>query len=294
MATEPRWSDYDYLLQASLREDRAEQDVTTLALLPQDLHGEGRILARQPGIICGLPLAQRLASRVDPSLELQPCVREGAAAQAGKTVAVVRGSARSILTAERTMLNFLQRLCGTATLTSRYAQAVEGTGARILDTRKTTPGWRGLEKYAVRCGGGHNHRMNLAEQVLIKENHLRCLPDGGGEGAVVQRAVRLARDKAPQEVMVEVEVETLDGLDAALQAGADLILLDNMTIKQVERAARKAAERRNDEGYPRLEASGGITLDNVRDYAEAGADRISIGALTHSAPALDLSLELEL
>ena len=293
MATEPRWADYDYLVEASLREDRAGEDVTTRALVPEDLRAEGRIVARQCGVVCGTPLARRLAERLDPSLEVQTGVPEGAAARAGDTVAVVHGSARSILTAERTMLNFLQRLSGTATLTSRYAEAVKNTDTRILDTRKTTPGWRELEKHAVRCGGGHNHRMNLAEQVLIKENHLRCLHEQSGEVSPVQRAVRLARDQAPKTV-VEVEVETLDGLDAALEAGAELILLDNMNVEQVRRAARKTAERRDDDGYPRLEASGGITLDNVRDYAEAGADRISIGALTHSAPAMDLSLELEL
>mgnify|MGYP002338711968 CR=1 FL=1 len=293
MATEPRWSDYDCMLEASLREDRADDDATTRALVPEGLRGKGHIVARQNGVICGLPLARRLAGWVDTSLHVRECIPDGVPAETGATVAVVSGPARSILTVERTMLNFLQRLSGTATLASRYAGAVEGTGARILDTRKTTPGWRALEKYAVRCGGGHNHRMNLAEQVLIKENHLRCLEETNEESAV-RRAVELARTRAGEDLMVEIEVETMAGLDAALDAGADLVLLDNMTVEQVRRAARKAAERRDEDGYPRLEASGGITLENVRDYAEAGADRISIGALTHSAPAMDLSLQLEL
>lgn len=295
MVTEPRWSDYDWLLESSLREDRADEDVTTRALVPGDLRAEGHIVARQDGVVCGLPLAERLATWVDSSLDVQECVPDGVTAGEGDTVAVVRGRARSILTAERTMLNFLQRLGGTATLASRYVEAVSGTGARILDTRKTTPGWRELEKYAVRCGGGHNHRMNLADQVLIKENHIRCLrQEGEGTPSAVRRAVRQARGGAPDDILVEVEVETMDELDAALEAGADLVLLDNMSVEQVQRAARLAAKRRDDDGYPRLEASGGITLDNVRDYAEAGANRISIGALTHSAPAMDLSLGLEL
>ena len=295
MATEPRWSDYDCMLEASLREDRADDDATTRSLVSGDLRAEGRVVARQQGVVCGLPLADRLTGWVDSSLDFAECIPDGVDAEEDDTVAVVRGRARAILAAERTMLNFLQRLSGTATLASRYVNAVSGTDARILDTRKTTPGWRELEKYAVRCGGADNHRMNLADQVLIKENHIRCLrKEGEGAPAAVSRATQQAREGVPEGMVIEVEVETLEELDAALQAGADLVLLDNMSAAQVERAADRAAGRRGNEQYPRVEASGGITLDNVRDYAEAGADRISIGALTHSAPAMDLSLELEL
>ena len=295
MPTEPCWKEYDWLLEASLREDAANDDVTTRSVVEDRPQGEGRLVARQDGVMCGLPLAARTARWLESSLEFREQVPDGVRAEAGDTVAVVRGAVPPILAAERTMLNFLQRLCGTATLTARYVAAVEGTGARILDTRKTTPGWRELEKYAVRCGGGFNHRMSLADQVLIKENHIRCLRRTEEDmPAAVQRAVRKARDGAPEDVKVEVEVETLEELDAALEAGADLVLLDNMEVPEVKQAAEAVSRHRGEGSYPRSEASGDITLDNVREYAEAGADRISVGALTHSAPALDLSLQLEL
>jgi nicotinate-nucleotide pyrophosphorylase (carboxylating) len=293
MATEPRWSDYDWLLESSLREDRADEDVTTRALVPGDLRADGHIIARQDGVVCGLPLAERLATWVDSSLEVQECVPDGVNADEGDTVAVVRGHARSILTVERTMLNFLQRLGGTATLASRYVSAVEGTDARILDTRKTTPGWRELEKYAVRCGGGHNHRMNLAQMALIKDNHLAIRGATPEDPEGVAAAVRAVREAHP-DVPVEVEVDTLAQLEAALPARPDLVLLDNMTPGQVRQAVVLVDRQCADGPRPELEASGGITLANVRAYAHAGAERIAIGALTHSAPALDLGLDMEL
>ncbi len=285
------WAEFDPLIDAALAEDRPREDVTTRALVPPDRTARGEVRAGADGVVCGLPLAERLARRFDERIAFEPCVADAERVGRGDVVARLEGPAASILSVERTMLNFLQRLGGVATLTARYVAAVRGTGAAIYDTRKTTPGWRRLEKYAVRCGGGRNHRMDLAEMALIKDNHLALLVAAGGRAEAVRAAVERARAAGvPVEVEVEVEVEDTAQLEAALAAGPDFILLDNMTPDEVRRA-RRAAEAVG-LGRPELEASGAITLQNVRAYAEAGADRISIGALTHSAPALDLSMEL--
>ncbi|MFO8007369.1 MAG: carboxylating nicotinate-nucleotide diphosphorylase [Candidatus Brocadiia bacterium] len=278
------WEAYDWLLDAALSEDAAERDATTRALIAEGRTARGDVRARVEGVICGLPLAARLASRLDPELRLQPVVADGDRVSGGTVVARLSGPARSLLAVERPMLNLLQRLSGVATLTARFVEAVAGTGTGVYDTRKTTPGWRALEKYAVRCGGGRNHRMDLASAVLIKDNHLALMGTGS-----VGRAVEQARAECP-DLPIEVEVENLEQLEAALAAGPDIVLLDNMTPARVEEAAEMA--RRAGGNRPQLEASGAITLENAADYARAGADRIAVGALTHSAPALDISVEI--
>lgn len=262
---------------AALAEDVGAGDLTTEATVPEAAAGVGEILLREPGVVCGLAVAEAVFRALDPELRFEPLVEEGARGEGPGPVAVVEGSLRAILTGERTALNLLGRLSGIATLTRRYVDAVAGTGVAILDTRKTTPGLRLLEKYAVACGGGRNHRAGLDGGVLIKDNHLRA----AGSLAEAVRRVRSAGD-----LEVEVECESLPQVAEALAAGADAILLDNMTLEELRAAVALAA------GRARLEASGGVTLDNVRAIAETGVDEISVGALTHSARSLDVSLEL--
>ena len=280
------WNDFDPLLDAALTEDAVSLDATTRALVPGGLEVLGRVIAREEGVACGLALADRLVTRFGHGLSFKADVSDGDRVARGQVIAEVRGPAAPMLSLERAMLNFLQHLSGVACLTAQFADAVHGTRAAIYDTRKTTPGWRELEKYAVTCGGGRNHRPHLAGAVLIKDNHLALARDGDVAGAV-----RRARDAYPG-LTVEVEVEDVDQLREALTAGPDIILLDNMTPAEVRRAVELTQEI-SPEDPPLLEASGGITLENVRQYAEAGADRISIGVLTHSAPAMDISMEIE-
>ena len=280
------WNDFDPLLDAALTEDAVSLDATTRALVPGGLEVLGRVIAREEGVACGLALADRLVTRFGHGLSFKADVSDGDRVARGQVIAEVRGPAAPMLSLERAMLNFLQHLSGVACLTAQFAHAVHGTSAAIYDTRKTTPGWRELEKYAVTCGGGRNHRPHLAGAVLIKDNHLALARDGDVAGAV-----RRARDAYPG-LTVEVEVEDVDQLREALTAGPDIILLDNMTPAEVRRAVELTQEI-SPEDPPLLEASGGITLENVRQYAEAGADRISIGVLTHSAPAMDISMEIE-
>ena len=293
------WDEIDNLLDSALEEDRAREDVTTGALVDLGLQGEGQVIAREDGVVCGLPVARRLTRRFSENLDFTAGVEDGAHVEAGTAVGTLSGHVADILSLERTLLNFLQRLSGFATLTARFVNKVAGTNAHILDTRKTTPGWRCLEKYAVACGGGQNHRMNLADQVLIKENHLRVLSreigtDTERPAPYVAEAIRRTRDQAPEGMIVEIEVEDLDELRAAVRAGADIVLLDNMTPDEIKRAVEIAEAVASGAQRPLLEASGGIDLDIVAEYARAGVDRISIGALTHSAPALDISLNLVL
>ncbi len=268
------------LLDQALAEDVGDGDRTTLWTVPPEARGRGRILARARGVICGLPVAAEVFRRVEPRLAFRPRVEEGAEVAPGQTVAEVEGPLSGILTGERVALNFLQRLSGIATLTRRFVEAVSGTKAVILDTRKTTPGWRLLEKYAVRVGGGQNHRMGLYDMVLIKENHIAA---AGSLRAAVERVRARNRERLP----VEVEVRTLEELEEALALGVRRILLDNMDLETLQEAVERTG------GRARLEASGGVTLETVRAVAETGVDFISVGALTHSAPALDLSLLIE-
>lgn len=270
----------DALLDLALAEDLGTGDVTTAAVVPPDAPGTARIEARQALVFCGAPVADRLLWRYGPGAPTATwAVAEGAAVEAGTVVGHLQGRLVDVLTLERTLLNLLQRLSGVATLTRRYVDAVRGTPARVVDTRKTLPGWRALDKYATRTGGAANHRAALDGGVLVKDNHLAA---AGGVAA----AVRAARERAPHALRVEVEVEDLAGVDAALAAGADVILLDNFDPPGIREAVRRIR------GRALVEASGGVTLETIRAVAEAGPDLISVGALTHSAPAADLAIEI--
>jgi len=266
------------LVEAALAEDVGDGDVTTEATVDADAVGTAELLVKEPGVVCGLAAAEAVFRALDPGLRFEPLVDEGSLLEAAPAaVAGVSGPLRAILTGERTALNFLGRLSGIATATRRYVDAVAGTGAAILDTRKTTPGLRLLEKHAVACGGGRNHRFGLHDGVLVKDNHL--LAAGSVADAV-------ARVRAATDLPVEVECDTLDQVAQALAAGADAILLDNMGLDELRAAVVLVR------GRARLEASGGATLDKVRAIALTGVDEISVGALTHSSSSLDVSLEL--
>lgn len=269
------------LVKSALDEDGAFNDLTTIATVVSDRHARGRLVARAPGVLCGIPLALETFRTLDPKVTIRVDCEDGARLEPGDSVLYLSGHARALLTAERVALNFMQRLSGVASATARYVDAVRGTHAKILDTRKTTPGWRLLEKYAVRAGGGTNHRLNLSTAVLIKDNHLASV-DGD-----VGLAVHRARDLAPPGTKVEVECERIEQVQAALEARADIIMLDNMSTAQMKECVELVA------GRALTEASGGVNLDSVRAIAETGVDWISVGALTHSAPALDLALDFE-
>lgn len=272
------------LVQLARAEDLgATGDRTSRALIPADQVGKAVFVARSPGVVAGLPAAAMVCAEFDQRLTFTPLTPDGSPVGSGTPLASVTGPLRSLLTAERTALNFLQRLSGIASVTRTYVDAVSGLPVAVLDTRKTTPGWRLLEKYAVRMGGGTNHRFGLYDGILIKDNHL------AGLSGDVQLAVEAARSAAGNDWLpVEVEVDTLEQLEDALAARADIVLLDNMTPDQM----RKAVERRNAVSpATRLEASGGVSLTTIRDIAATGVDRISVGALTHSAPALDIGLD---
>ena len=269
------------LVRAALNEDGAFDDVTTIATVLSNRRARARLVFRHPGVVSGLPLAIEAFRLLDPKVTVRIDAADGSAIGAMTPVLIISGHARALLSAERVALNFVQRLSGIASLTRRYVEAVRGTRAKILDTRKTTPGWRKLEKFAVRCGGGSNHRMDLSTAVLIKDNHLAAL--GGDVGLAVKRARKLA----PRGTKVEVECDRLEQVEAALAAGADELLLDNMTTAQLAECVRLVA------GRAVTEASGGVTLETVRAIAETGVDRISVGALTHSAPAMDVGLDFD-
>ncbi len=270
-------------IDSALAEDLGMGDPTTDILIPPDLSGRADVTAREPGILAGIEVAAAVFKRLDPNLTVETVTQDGSKLAPGDRLATVAGSMVSILKAERTALNFVQRLSGIATETNRYVNAIEGARARIVDTRKTTPGLRKLEKYAVTMGGGQNHRHNLADGILIKDNHIEAMElQGLGIGDTVRRAL----DAAPHTIKVEIEVETIEQLEEVLEAGADLVLLDNMGIEQMASAVKIAA------GRAVLEASGGITLDTVRAIAETGVDIISVGALTHSARALNVGLDM--
>jgi nicotinate-nucleotide pyrophosphorylase (carboxylating) len=268
-------------------------DITTMATIPVQAQGAGRLVARSPGVLAGLPVIERVAAEFELIAHWKSDRADGDRLEPGMTVARLAGPMRSLLAMERLALNFLQRLSGIATLTAQYVSAIAGTRSAIYDTRKTTPGWRALEKYAVRCGGGFNHRFGLYDAVLIKDNHRAWLESATGPGAAdpIIAAIASARANTPSGTTVEVEVDTLDQLDVALRCAPDIILVDNLGPDRVAEAVR-----RRDAVAPgvRLEASGGVTLETVGALAATGVDRISVGALTHSAPALDLALDLEI
>jgi nicotinate-nucleotide pyrophosphorylase (carboxylating) len=285
------------LVKFALSEDVGTGDVTSLNCVPPNTAARATLIARAPGVVSGLDIARMTFHEVDASLRFEPLVRDGQQVAGDTVLATITGSAASLMTAERTALNFMMRLCGVATLTRRYVDAIAGTGAAILDTRKTTPGLRILEKYAVLCGGGQNHRLALWDMYLVKDNHIRA---AGG----VTRAIDLIQ-RTRRDLLLEVEVETEAQLREALRPEVDRILFDNRTPETVREwvaivdewstahpadhgRVRKGARR-----WPEIEVSGGITLDTVRAYAETGVDYLSVGALTHSAVALDLSLEIE-
>jgi nicotinate-nucleotide pyrophosphorylase (carboxylating) len=269
------------IVAAALEEDDAKHDITTAATVLSDRRAGCRMVARQSGVIAGLALAYEAFRQVDDAVYIRSELKDGSRVNGGTPLMFLTGHARCILSAERVALNFVQRLSGIASLTARYVDAVNGTGARILDTRKTTPGWRKLERYAVRAGGGMNHRFNLGSAVLIKDNHLAAVD--GDIGVAVKRA----RAIAPKGMVVEVECEKMEQVEAALLAAADVIMLDNMKPAQLREAVRLI------DGRAVTEASGGVNLDNVRSIAETGVDWISVGALTHSAPALNVALDFD-
>lgn len=276
------------LIELALAEDLGDRgDLTAEATIPAEARGAARFVAREAGVLCGLPVVEMLAGRFGLAGGFRANLTDGDPLRPGERIARVEGSQRAILAMERTALNFLQRLSGVATMTSRFVRQVEGTGAAILDTRKTTPGWRALEKYAVRCGGGRNHRIGLYDAVLIKDNHLAWL---AGAGDPIGRAIAAGREGSPAGTVVEVEVDSLEQLDRALACGPDIVLLDNFDAERLAEAVRRR------DAVARgvlLEASGGITLATVGGAARAGVDRISVGALTHSAPSLDIGLDEE-
>ena len=272
------------IINGALAEDLGKGDVTTAALIPGDRQGTGFIVAKQEGILAGTVVAKLVFHRVDPELKVEILLEDGSRVKPSTKVAKVSGSMASILKAERVALNFLQRLSGIASETNRYVERVKGLPVRIMDTRKTTPGLRSLEKYAVSVGGGKNHRMNLGDGILIKDNHLATLRS---QGLNIKEIVAKAKQNASHRLPVEIEVRTVSEALEAAEAGVDIVMLDNMRLEDM----RKAVESIH--GHALIEASGGITLDNVRAVAETGVDYISIGALTHSARALDINLELE-
>jgi len=268
------------LLEMALREDIGTGDITSESVIPADAQAVGTIKAKSDGIIAGLDVAAGIFRMLDPGVNFKKLVSDGDQVHIGQELATAEGSARSILTAERTVLNFLQRLSGIATMTSEYVRAASGYPAKIIDTRKTTPGWRVLEKYAVRVGGGHNHRFGLYDAVLIKENHIAV---AGG----VAEAVSRARERIPHTMKIEVEVETLDQVREAIESGADIIMPDNMDVDAMAEAVRLI------NGRVIVEASGGIRLKDIPAIAATGVDLISIGALTNAAPPLDISMYIQ-
>lgn len=269
----------------ALEEDLGAGDVTTLATIPAELQATAEMRAREPLVVAGLAVAEAVFHQLSRSVQFSRVVNDGKHAGADKSIAQLSGPARALLSGERVALNFIQRLSGMATLTAQFVKAVEGTPARILDTRKNTPGWRKFEKYAVACGGGRNHRMGLYDMVLIKDNHLAALRQESPNA--IAAAVQRARARYPT-LKVEVEADTLEQVEQAVAAGADLVLLDNMNPIQLRLAVQRCKSR------CQTEASGGITLANVRAIAETGVDFISIGALTHSARAMDIGLDFVL
>lgn len=274
----------DGIIDAALAEDLGRGDVTTEALIPADLSGQATLLVKAKGILAGVEVAKRVFLRIDPSLKISIDIKDGESIQPGDKIASITGRVVSILKPERVALNFLQRMSGIATMTAQYVSEISGLPARIYDTRKTTPGLRYLEKYAVRMGGGTNHRMDLGDSALIKDNHIAALR---ALGMNLKDIIAKAKESVPPGITIEVEVTSSKEALEALKAGADLIMLDNMSPNEMKQVVNLVC------GQARIEASGGINLTNVHRVAMTGVDMISIGALTHSYKSLDISLELE-
>jgi nicotinate-nucleotide pyrophosphorylase (carboxylating) len=270
----------DRLIEQALLEDIHTGDITTLAVVPEKCPASAKLIAKESLIVAGLATAARVFNTLDPEIRFIACLNDGDKASPGATIATIHGEAAQLLMGERVALNLLQRMCGIATLTASFVEAVKGTNTRIVDTRKTTPGLRQLEKYAVRIGGGINHRTGLYDGVLIKENHIAA---AGG----ITEAIRRARAYIPHTLKIEIETETLPQVDEALAAGADIIMLDNMSLEEMRAAVITIG------GRAIVEASGGVNLERVRAIAETGVDIISVGALTHSPQAMDISMLLD-
>ena len=270
------------VVQLALAEDVGDGDITTLATVAPDSNARAAMIAREPLVVAGLPIAEAVFGELSAAIQINRNTNDGDHVPAGQSLLRISGPAQAMLTGERVALNFIQRLSGIATLTRQYVDAVKGTRAQILDTRKTTPGLRRLEKYAVACGGGHNHRAGLFDRVLIKDNHLVALQHD--KPNPIAAAVKRARERYPQH-KIEIEADTLEQVEQAVAAGADILLLDNMNLVQLRVAVQQA------KGRAKTEASGGVNLANVRQIAETGVDWISVGALTHSARAADSALE---
>lgn len=268
----------------ALTEDIGSGDVTTLATVPEETSAAAVMRAREPLVVAGLALAEAAFRQMSDAVQISGVMQDGRRAVSGNVLLQISGPARALLSAERVALNFVQRLSGVATLTAQFVEAIHGTNAKILDTRKTTPGWRRLEKYAVTCGGGQNHRLGLFDMVLIKDNHLAALRNASPNA--ITAAVKSARSKYPN-LKVEVEADTLEQVEQAVAAGADFVLLDNMNLNQLRQAVEKCR------GHAKTEASGGVNLATVRAIAETGVDFISVGALTHSARAVDIGLDFQ-
>ncbi len=269
----------DKIIDLALEEDLGPGDVTTLAIIDASTRGKARLLAKEEIVLAGIEVFDRVLSRLDPEISVRSNFRDGDVVPEGSEIGLVEGSIRGILSGERTALNFLQHLSGIATATRRYVEKTDPTRVRLIDTRKTTPGLRVLEKYAVRMGGGFNHRMGLFDGILIKDNHIAA-------AGSISEAVIKARATVPHTVRIEVEVDDLRGLEEAIEAGADAVLLDNMSTEEMRNAVQAAR------GRVLLEASGGITLESVEEISQTGVNLISVGAITHSARSVDISLEL--
>ena len=274
----------DPVIDIALAEDIANGDVTSQAIIPPELFGKATLLFKEKGVLAGIPVVKRVFQRVDPSLDINIIHKDGEKVEKGDVAAVITGRVSSILKAERTALNFIQRMCGIATITAAYVAEVSDLPVKIYDTRKTTPGLRLLEKYAVRMGGGYNHRSSLSDSILIKDNHIAALR---ATGMSLKDIIMRARKNAPAGMTIEVEVNSVKEALEALKAGADIIMLDNMLPTEMRQAVNLLG------GKVKLEASGNVNLNNVHQVAMTGVDMISIGALTHSVKSLDISLELE-
>ncbi len=284
------------IVQLAIKEDIGDGDITSKIFIPDGSKTEGMLIAKEAGVVAGLPVAGYVLSQIDENLILTSNIEDGSRVKKGTIIGSVKGLTLSLLSAERLVLNFLQRLSGIATVTNRFAEKIKGYRTQIMDTRKTAPGWRYLEKYAVRVGGGINHRMGLYDQILIKDNHLKTMGSEKENGAI-SRFVRKAREQIENGMLIEVEVEDLCQIKEVMDAGVDIILFDNMEPSKIREAVGMVKEFEKNQGAGTgnailTEASGNITIENVEEYADTGVDRISVGAITHSARALDISFDI--